>query len=664
MNKFYIILSLLFLSSTTKAQRNVDLLAKTDTLQGVFVIYQAEKSTPITFLNINTKQLDEKSVGQEPSTLLSETPSITAYFDAGNTQGYSYFRLRGIDQTRINVTFDGVPLNEPEDQGAYFSNYPDLLNSVSKIQIQRGVGTSKNGMASYGGSVQLFSPDLSEKSQRTLGVGYGSFNSFRGFGEYNSDLKNGKNLYVRASKVYADGYKYHSSNDAHSLFVSHVFLHKKSSWKTNFLLGQQRNKLAWLGVSDSLISIDKRTNTNSNEKDKFNQGLAQIQHFYQINNHFSVQSSAYYVFLKGSYDFDFNNFIGQPSTNELYNYAFKSNLLGLFSNLIYTNKNLNWTSGIHANTYNRQHIGSEKTLGKLYENTGFKKDISLFSKVDYKLNQLTFFSDIQYRHADFEYKGTAKMDKINWNFLNPKIGLSYNLNAKNLVYYSLGKTSREPTRNDLFGGNDDLLVDSLGNTIIFNKIPEKVIDHELGFRTQTEQFQMSANFFYMDFKNEIVLDGKFGPNGLALTNKVGKSFRTGIELSLSYKLNKNITFINNSAYNYSKIKEKNEIFTPILTPALVINQEITYQKNKFLIGFSARFQDKSYLDFANSATIKAYTLLNGRLQYKIEKFDFSLFVNNISNAQYFNNGYVDFDNTKKYFVQAPTNVYAALQFHF
>lgn len=163
-------------------------------LQEVTIIYQADKRTPVTFQNIYAKDINIKSTGQELSFLLSETPSITNYSDAGSSQGYSYFRLRGIDQTRINMTLDGLRLNEPEDQGAYFSNYPDILNSVSKIQIQRGVWTSKNGVASYGGSVQLFSPNLADTTKKTFGLGYGSFNSLRVFGEYNSGIKTKKHF--------------------------------------------------------------------------------------------------------------------------------------------------------------------------------------------------------------------------------------------------------------------------------------------------------------------------------------------------------------------------------------------------------------------------------------------------------------------------------------
>lgn len=636
----------------------------TKTLLEVIITYQADKLTPITFQNISSNDLKTKSTGQEPSYLLSETPSITNYSDAGNSQGYSYFRLRGIDQTRINMTLDGVPLNEPEDQGSYFSNYPDILNSVSKIQIQRGVGTSKNGVASYGGSVQLFSPNLYDSSKTTFGLGYGSFNSLRAFGEYNSGIKNRKALYVRASQIYSDGYKYNSSNNSQSVFISGGLFHNKSTWKMNLLAGHQQNQLAWLGVSDSLISIDRQTNANKNERDQFTQCLAQLQNNWRPTNSSSVQSSIYYTFLKGNYDFNLNGFLGLPTTSELYNYAFQSNLMGFFSNYTFSKKRFNWTTGVHANIYHRRHLGSERTLGQLYQNTGYKNEASIFTKADYTFKRFTLFADIQYRYATFDYKGTVALDKMDWYFVNPIAGLSIEVNQKSVIYYSIGGTGREPTRNDMFGGNDDLLADSLGNPIVSIKTPEYVVNQELGLRFQSSRLNFNLNLYYMDFENEIVLDGKFGPNGLALTNKVEQSLRTGVELSITYKVSKHFSLINNSSFNYSRIKEQNEMFTPILTPPLIINQEVVYLNKGLSVAVSARCQDKSYIDFANTSTVKSYFLLNARVSYDIKSFQFCFLVNNITNSKYFNNGYVDFDGSKKYFVQAPTNVYASIKYSF
>ncbi|MDP9076687.1 MAG: TonB-dependent receptor [Bacteroidota bacterium] len=633
-------------------------------IKEVVVTYQADKLTPVTFQNISGKVLQAKSTGQEPSYLLLETPSITVYSDAGSTQGYSYFRMRGIDQARINISLDGVPLNEPEDQGAYFSNYPDIMNSVSKIQIQRGIGTSKNGVASYGGSIQLFSPNLYDSTYATIGLGYGSFNSHRIFGAFNSGLKNNKAFYIRASQVYSDGYKYHSSNNSQSVFMSGELIDAKSTFKINALVGHQQNQLAWLGVSQALIAQDRRTNADENERDNFTQALLQLQHSWHPNSVSTVQSSVYYTYLNGNNDFNMNSFLGLPSTNELYNYAFRSNLVGFFSNYTFSKKSFNWTTGVHGNIYDRRHIGSEKTLGQLYTNTGYKNEFSVFTKADYTIHRLTFFADIQPRYASFDYHGDVPLNKMDWHFINPKAGISFEVNNHSTLYYSIGRTGREPTRNDMFGGNDNLLADSLGHAIIAVNAPEYVVDQELGLRHQMGRMNLNLNFYYMSFKNEIVLNGQLGPNGLALTNEVDRSYRTGAELSIDYKVNDNIHLINNSSYNYSRIKEQTASFTPILTPPVIINQEVTYNRKAFLIGLSARYQDRSFINFANSAQVNQYVTLNTRLQYDIKEFQFDIFVNNITNTKYFNNGYVDTDGTKKYFVQSPTNFYTSVKYTF
>jgi len=660
-----LILFIVLLSAATQLKAQVTIKHDSSNLmKEVVVTYQADKLTPVTFQNISGKDLKAKSTGQEPSYLLSETPSITVYSDAGSTQGYSYFRMRGIDQTRINISLDGVPLNEPEDQGAYFSNYPDIMNSVSKIQIQRGIGTSKNGVASYGGSVQLFSPNLFDSTHTSVGIGYGSFNSHRAFAEYNSGIKNKKAFYVRASQIYSDGYKYHSSNSSQSVFMSGDLIYDKSALKMNVLVGHQQNQLAWLGVPEALIEKDRRTNLDSNERDNFTQLLIQLQHVWHPNSTSSIQSSVYYTYLNGHYGYNENAYLGLPTTNELYNYAFLSNLIGLFSNYTFSKGSFNWTTGINGSIYDRRHIGSLNTYGHLYENTGYKDEFSVFTKVDYTIGQLTLFADVQSRYATSDYHGDVPLNKMDWYFLNPKAGLSFVVNNHSILYYSIGRTGREPTRNDMFGGNDNLLADSSGHAIIAVTAPEYVIDQELGLRHQSGKINFNLNFYYMNFKNEIVLNGQLGPNGLALTDEVDRSYRTGAELSVNYKIDDHIHLINNSSYNYSRIKEQTESFAPILTPPVIINQEVTYNRKAFLIGVSARFQSRSFINFANTAQVNQYVTLNARVQYDINHFQFGIFVNNITNTKYFNDGYVDTDGTKKYFVQSPTNFYTSVKYTF
>lgn len=634
-------------------------------LKEVIFTYQADKHTPVTFQNIRAKEVKLRLTGQEPSFLLTETPSITNFSDAGSSQGYSYFRMRGIDQTRINITLDGVPLNEPEDQGAYFSNLPDLFNSVSQIQLQRGVSTSKNGMASYAGSIQLFSPDLTDSSGLVGGIGWGSFNSMRVFGEYKSGLKNKKAIYLRASHIQSDGYKYHSDNNSQSIFLSTGLFKDKSLWKLNLVAGNQRNGLAWIGVADSLISRDRKTNANSQqEKDRFFQLMTQVQNGVQFNKYAALRSSVYYSFLTGSYDFDLNNFLGLPSTSELYRYAVQSNLLGFFSNFSYSKNRAKLTLGIHGNSYNRQHTGSEKLLGQLYQNTGNKNELSGFVKGELAHSSFRFFTDMQYRFVQFNYTGSVPMQALKWQFLNPKIGMSWIRNASTTWYYSMGYSGREPTRNDMFGGNDDLLADSTGQALLFNTDPEYVFDQELGIRVAKKNWKLDINLYFMRFKNEIVLDGKFGPNGLALTNNVENSFRTGLEWSFTYRISRHLQLVNNSSLNYSRIKEKSTRFSPILTPPVLLNQEFLYNREKLTMSLSGRYQQGAYIDYANTVKLRSYFLMNSRASYQFPKLQVSLFLNNLLNTSYFNQGYIDFDGTAKYFVQAPFHFYASIQYNF
>lgn len=627
--------------------------------------YLAEPLSPLTYQNLTAETLAGKNTGQEPSFILSETPSMTVYSDAGSYQGYSYFRLRGIDQTRLNMTLDGVPLNEPEDQGVYFSNYPDFFNSIDRVQIQRGVGTSKNGNASYGGSLQFTSPNLFDEQRLEFGTGYGSFNTYRLYGEYNSGVKNNKGLYVRGSHLHSDGYKEHSANTSSSVFYSGGLFFDKSSLKLTGFAGQQRNDMAWLGVPLDVLDRNPRANANTEqEDDRFAQSLTQLQHSWYLSDRSTLRSSVFYNYLKGNYDFDLNNFLGIPSTDELFNYAFESHFGGFFTNYTYETTKLKWTTGLHLNRYGRQHTGSISTVGETYQNTGFKNEISAFSKWSQQWGRWLLYADLQYRTTAFSYEGSVDLPNQSWQFFNPKAGLTYSIHSKLSAYYSIGRSGREPTRNDLFGGADDLVADSLGNPVLFIVDPEYVTDQELGLRLSTEKWEGSLNLFYMQFENEIVLNGQFGPNGLLLNENVERSYRRGVEMQLTYRPAPWLTLINASAFNDSRIEEQDSDFEPILTPRLIINQEIILHKPSFEIALSGRYQSGSYIDFANENQIDGYFLLNGRASYRLDQWKLSLLVNNLTDTRYFNHAYVDFDGQNKYFIQAPINFYTMLSVNF
>jgi iron complex outermembrane receptor protein len=297
----------------------------------------------------------------------------------------------------------------------------------------------------------------------------------------------------------------------------------------------------------------------------------------------------------------------------------------------------------------------------LYGNVGFKQEGSAFSKLEYSLWKFIFYGDVQLRHTMFQYDGDAPMKDLDWTFLNPKGGVSLRSNERTIFYYSIGSTGREPTRTDMFMGNDDLPVDSLGVAIMGNTQPEYVTDHEVGFRITTEDLVLSLNGFHMDFTNEIVLDGKFGPNGLALTSNVERSTRSGVEFSYNYGGFGRFRLLGAFSFNHSRIKESDQVFSPILTPPVIAYQEVRYQIDpQLILGLSCRYQDGTYIDFANEVVIDGYYLFNAYAQYDFRRFRLSVYANNLSNIRYVNQGFVDFDGTPKYFVQAPLNFFASL----
>ncbi len=639
---------------------------ETDTIVIRTAVYKADEKTPATFQNITPDLFEQLNTGQEPSYILSQlSPSVTVYSDAGNTQGYSYIRLRGIDQTRINMTLNGVPLNEPEDQGAYFSNYPDFLNSISEIQIQRGVGLSQNGTASYGASMQFFSPGLSDSARASVGVGYGSFNSYRAFAEYQSGMRKNKAIYLRGTHLHSDGYKRHSGNTSQSLFYSGMLFGQKQLLKLTGFVGHQQNKMAWLGVSDSLIRTDRRFNANTNaEADRFLQSLTMLEHKFFPDSRSTLSTTVYYNFLDGNYDFDYNNPLWSSDPPFLMNFAFRSHYSGIFSNFITKIGNLDLSAGLQASFYTRSHIGSEPSLGVMYTNRGFKSDATVFAKAIYKIGSFNIFADVQGRYNRFDFSGRLSKMNLDWSFLNPRAGLSWQASKNSTLYYSIGSVGREPTRTDIFGGNDEPLFDSIFQIVTFISNAEFVLDQELGYRSAGKNWQVGANLFLMQFRNEIVLNGQFGPNALALNSAFARSLRSGIEIQGSYEPVNGLLFTNASSFNYSRIKDQGISFSPILTPMFIVNQSVAYTFKGFRIGLDARYQSSSYIDFSNSVSLDDYLLLNTQLSYRIRGWEFRFLVNNLLNTNYYNQGYVDFDGLPKYFVTAPLNFYGMILFSF
>lgn len=613
----------------------------------------AFQNTPVTFVNYNDKWVDRKSVGQEPSLLLARGTGFTAYTDAGSGQGYSYFRLRGLDQTRINMSLDGVPLNELEDQGVYFSNYPDILNSVSNIQVQRGVGTSKNGNASYAGSVQLTSVNLNAPAYVNIGADAGAFNTYRGYAEANS----GNGVYTRLSSITSNGYRDYTGNTSNSIFIKAG----NNKLSVTGFAGLQENNQGWLGVPLAQINSNRKTNVNTrNETDNFLQTLLYVNYNVLQTATTTVSVTPYVGHLDGHYFFDLNNFLGGVSDGTLYQYNLSSETVGAFTNIVTslpTNGIL--TLNASAHTYERSHIGYYGTvtdLDKLYTNSGVRNDYSANARIEQPFGNVHVYADVQLRNTSFEYTGTVDIPTYSWTFVNPRAGLSYTTSV-GTFYAMTGRTGREPTRNDMFGGNDDL-----PDNTLYITTPEWVVNTEVGYRVSTPTQRIGINVYSMDFTNEITLNGNFGPNGIALTRDVDKSYRRGVELEYDIELN-NTWLSSNATLSHNQITDQGQSFSPLLTPNVTSNVEVgTTMFGSITLSTALRYQGRSWIDFSNTESIPAHVVNDVSAWYSNNLFTITVRVNNVFNEDYFTNGYVDWNSTARYHVSAPRNVTTSIKF--
>ncbi|MCP4439443.1 MAG: TonB-dependent receptor [Aureispira sp.] len=646
----------------------------------VISTFRADQKTPVTQKTIEKKDIESSYFGQDMPIFLSKTPSIISYADGGNTTGYTYFRLRGIDPTRINMTLNGVPLNESEDQGVYFSNFADFGNSIESIEIQRGVGTSTNGTASFGGSINFESLNLAQNKGGEVHLGYGSFNSYRGSAEYSTGLlKNKLAFYSRFTLSGSDGYREHSGSNSRSFFMSGGYIGDKNMVKLTLFSGFAKNDMAYLATRISDIEQNPKMNYLSpDEKDEFLQNLVQLQYSHSFNNKLNLSASAYHIGITGNYDI-----LAGP---EMLNFRLKSMFWGAMANIKYQTQRLHIVGGLHGNLFHRHHqmVIKPQITDFIYHNTGYKNEASAFLKATGNFGLVSIYADVQGRYTDFRYRADSAynitLDPIRWMFFNPKLGLKVHVNREVNLYASAGITSREPTRTDMLGGYDDIDSSNVGQVGDFSLVkPERVINAELGVNIQYNKVKVQANGYFMSFKNEIAAIGQLNFFGLPLRKNVASSFRTGVELDWKWSILDNLHFSGNLAYCFSRIQEYTTDFDsvsysnvqPLLTPEWIANAEISYTPFPFwTMAVDARYVGQSFLDNTNNAlfVVPHYFLLGFRTSVSFLKHhQIDIMLNNLTNARYYSSGYVDFGSNgpeSAYFVQAPFNFFVTYKFKF
>ncbi len=651
---------------------------------------RSAEDDPVTATTAYKEVIEQKFNGQDGAFLLEKlSPSIVTYSESGTSlSNYGQMRLRGIDQTRINITLNGVPLNDMIDQGVFFSNIIDFGNSLESVQVQRGVGTSTNGVASYAGSVNFESPSLlNTNSSSAIGLTVGSFNSFKASAEVSTGLqRNGTSFYARLSHIQSDGYRYHTSTNANSMFFSGGYYRQKHSFKFTGVAGKSQNGLGYIPVDISDIRNDPRTNyVSENDVDDFGQWLTQFQHTWRFSEQGFLNTTLYYGGAGGDFPAGYTDSTGFVQINyPLYNHH-----LGVISNvnLIHSQKQSKLDFGLHAYSFRRRNV--EYVIPNrntpYYDDRSQKDEVSVFGKWNKQYGAWKFMADLQVRTVvlslspDDAYLNTAtSIPNRNYVFLNPKLGISYQLNSNLQAYASFGRSGREPTRFDILGSTQ-INLSNLDNAQNVNSIdPEFVNDIEVGTRYISDQIIIHGNVFFMAFENEIAPIGEFIPEAFVQIYKNQESsFRTGAELELSWLVFDRLQLNIQGAYLYARIssyqpENSKEIFqnvTPILSPELNTRIEMNYELFKKLnLIADYRYLSSSFVELTNQPELKvpSSSIVNLGVRWQFWKeHEFRIQLNNITDELYYTYGAPGSNGTDPaYFVQPPRHFFASLNLRF
>lgn len=656
-------------------------------IQGV----RADADDPVAQSTVGQQELQQEYNGEQPVFYLEElTPAVFSYSESGTRLvNYGSMRLRGIAQERINMTLNGVPLNDMIDHGVFFSNFTDISNSFESVQVQRGVGTSSNGVASYAGSINFESVNIQDRERGgQVELGLGSFDSYR----LNTSLSSGMvedrwSLYGSYSRILSDGYRYHTGTDAYSFFFSGGYFGENDLIKINAFDARSQNGLGYTAVAESVLQEDPRTNyLNENDKDDFGQRLVQLQYTHIFSDRFKTTSSLYYGGAGGDFLYTYPD---SDTTLAQINFPLYNDHYGLMANGFYEHGNWEISTGIHGYIFNR--INEESFAPNFespyYRETSDKKEFSWFGKAEWTRGDVKLFADLQVRTAtlsiqpDYSYIGIRAEGDIvkDWTFINPKLGLSYSLSEQVMAYASAGRTGREPTRIDILGGF------SLGATNYEqaradNFEPEFVNDYEGGIKFNTQKLALKANYFFMDFEDEIAPIGEVLAFGVQKRRNIPDSYRTGLELSWNYLPLDYLALDGNMTYMASEIESfttgAGNTFTnktPILSPEWIMNGGISiFPLDDLSVTLSGKYVSEAFLELTNNPEmmLPSYFIMDASILYETQLLSIRLEVHNLGDEVYYSNGApvdTDFDGINDepgYFVNAGRNYFLTMTYRF
>ena len=564
---------------------------------------------PVTKSDLTSAQLTDVNRGQEMPFLLSRSPSVNAQSDSGAAAGYAYFNIRGIGQTRLNITLDGVPLQDPEDQALYFSNFGDFTSVVESVQLQRGVGTSSVGAASYGGSVNFASVNPAERAGVEVQGSAGSWGTGRGTAAVHSGRFNpGVAFYGRASAQTSDGFREHSGADQGTFYYGATHQGPASMLKLFGFSGRTRTQLAYLATDTETLATNLRSNAmTTDERDRFGQDFVQAQVTRVVGSSSTVMAQAYYNGAQGWFR------IWDTPRENLQQYAIDGHTLGAVLGATYERGGLALNWGAHANTFTRDHFMDVVGGSRAYTNTGQKSEMNTFLKATWRAGKASYWADAQVRHAAFTYEGEQPLGSVNWTFFNPKAGVRFAPKPSVSLYASIGRMSREPARSDMLFGEDNatLPYDLSGVR------PERVVDLEAGAEFHRNTLTLKVNAYAMAFRDEIALTGELSDIGLPTRRNVGRSSRRGIEAEAVWQPATAWRAVASAAFSRNRIDAWTQYYdvydadfawvdsvarvaqdvAPLLTPSTIVNGTVSWTPVSYVAAdVSGRWVSESQLD--------------------------------------------------------------------
>ena len=590
------------------------------------------------------------------------------------------------------------PYNDAESQGTFWVNMPDFASSVESLQLQRGVGTSTNGAGAFGASLNMLTDNYARKATGEISSSVGSFNTLKNTVKFSTGLLNDHfEIAGRLSAIQTDGYIDRGSADLKSYFLQGTYVGKTTLIKALVFGGTQKTYQSWNGIDSEKLSENRRYNSAGeytdesgvtryydNETDNYNQDHYQLHWNESISDKWSTNFALHYTKGKGYYenykeDAEMSEYglaaVGAVTTTDLVRQKWLDNdFYGTTFSAKYVADGLDVILGGGWNKYEGDHFGkviwaryaSTSELGDhYYDDFSTKTDGNIFAKANYQLTEkLSFYGDLQYRNVHYKANSAETgLVNDNFSFFNPKAGLNYAFTQKSTLYFSYARANREPNRTDYEGGNVK---------------PEKLNDYELGWRFNSEKFQLNSNFYYMAYKDQLILTGRLDDVGNPIRANTEKSYRLGFEfdatiaLTDKFTLRPNFTLSSNKNVDLAVDGEYYGTTKIAYSPQVIAGNVIVYKPIEGLyLSLLQKYVGEQFMNNIElpSAKLADYFVNDFNASYEIKpnsifkSITITALVNNILDKKYISNGAM-WDIYPYYYPQAGRNFLIGLSLKF